>query len=90
MNFIITKTSNIDRLILEYNLNPVKVDSHVALYELKTSEVCVIGYHGCGMNNINLFETIKKMQERGIYKQTFDTLEFAGINIGEWLSGLKM
>ena len=61
----------------------------VALYELKASEVCVIGHHGCGMSNINSFETIKKMQERGVSKQTFDTLEFAGINIEEWLTGFE-
>ena len=61
----------------------------VALYELKASEVCVIGYHGCGMNNINSFETINKMQERGVSKQTFDTLAYSGINIEEWLAGFE-
>ena len=61
----------------------------VALYELKASEVCVIGHHGCGMDNINSFETIKKMQERGISKQTFDTLEYSGINIEKWLAGFE-
>lgn len=61
----------------------------VALYELKASEVCVIGHHGCGMDNLNAVETIKKMQEGGISQQTFDTLEFAGINIEEWLKGFE-
>ena len=61
----------------------------VALYELKASEVCVIGHHGCGMGSINSLETIKKMQEGGITKETFDTLEFAGINIEEWLKGFE-
>ena len=61
----------------------------VALYELKASEVCVIAHHGCGMDNINSLETIKKMQEGGISQQTFDTLEFAGINIEEWLAGFE-
>lgn len=61
----------------------------VALYELKASEVCVIGHRGCGMDNINSLETIKKMQEGGISKQTFDTLEFAGINVEEWLAGFE-
>ncbi|MFC5587842.1 beta-class carbonic anhydrase [Sporosarcina soli] len=61
----------------------------VALYELKASEVCVIMHHGCGMNNINSVETIKKMQEGGVSKQTFDTLEFAGIDIEKWLAGFE-
>ena len=38
----------------------------VALYELRASEVCVIAHHGCGMNNIDSLETIKKMR-RGAF-----------------------
>ena len=41
------------------------------------------------MDNINSLETIKKMQEGGKYKQTFDTLEYSGINIEEWLKGFE-
>lgn len=59
----------------------------VAIYELGSEEVFVIGHHGCGMSNLDSSEIIKKMEERGVSKDTMLTLEYSGIDIGGWLHG---
>ncbi|SFC21640.1 beta-class carbonic anhydrase [Clostridium uliginosum] len=59
----------------------------VAIYELEANEVLVIGHHSCGMSNIDTSNTINKIIERGISKDTLSTLEYAGINLKSWLHG---
>lgn len=59
----------------------------VAIYELNAHEVCVVGHHDCGMAHVNPIATTKKMLERGISEQTLETLDYAGINIKDWLRG---
>lgn len=61
----------------------------VAIYELNAEEVFVIGHHGCGMSNIDTTSTVEKMLERGISKDTMLTLEYAGINLKNWLHGFN-
>ncbi|QEK11352.1 carbonic anhydrase [Crassaminicella thermophila] len=59
----------------------------VAIYELSAEEVFVIGHHGCGMSSIDPTSTIEKMKKRGISEDTLSTLEYAGINLENWLYG---
>ncbi|MBU8905281.1 beta-class carbonic anhydrase [Desertibacillus haloalkaliphilus] len=59
----------------------------VALYELKADEVCIIGHHGCGMAGLKSSSIIDKVTERGIEKETLETLRFAGVDIENWLTG---
>ncbi|TBL70312.1 beta-class carbonic anhydrase [Paenibacillus thalictri] len=59
----------------------------VAIYELNAHEVCVVGHHDCGMVHINPDETTRKMISRGISEQTISTLDYAGINLNDWLRG---
>jgi carbonic anhydrase len=59
----------------------------VAVYELNTDEVFVVGHHDCGMGNINPSETITKMMERGVSSQAIETIDSAGINLQKWLHG---
>ncbi|WP_195988477.1 carbonic anhydrase [Clostridium sp. D53t1_180928_C8] len=59
----------------------------VAIYEFDTDEVLVIGHKNCGMSNINGKETINKIINRGITKETIETLNNSGIDIKKWLHG---
>ena len=59
----------------------------VAIYEFDTDEVLVIGHKNCGMSNINGEEIINKIIDRGISKETIDTVKNSGINIDKWLHG---
>ena len=59
----------------------------VAIYEFDTEEVLVIGHKNCGMSNINGKETINKIINRGVTKETIETLNNSGIDIKKWLHG---
>jgi carbonic anhydrase len=58
----------------------------VAIYDLGADEVFVIGHHGCGMGSIDPKETQKKMKSRGITEDTLHTLEYAGVDLDNWLA----
>ena len=59
----------------------------VAIYEFDTDKVLVIGHKNCGMSNINGKETINKIINRGVTKETIETLNNSGIDIKKWLHG---
>lgn len=59
----------------------------VSIYELGTSEICVVGHHDCGMSRLNSAEMMRKMIERGISEQTLATLEYAGFKISSLFRG---
>ncbi|MCF8566723.1 carbonic anhydrase [Alicyclobacillus tolerans] len=61
----------------------------VAVYDLGADEVCVIGHYGCGMNSINPEETIKKITDSGISADVIDTLQFAGVDLNQWLQRIE-
>ena len=59
----------------------------VAAYELDVQVIMVVGHHGCGMKNLDSFELIKKMKEKGITQDEIDTVSADGIDIHKWLKG---
>ncbi|MFD0772065.1 beta-class carbonic anhydrase [Bacillus sp. CGMCC 1.60114] len=59
----------------------------VAIYELKTEEVCVIGHHGCGMIGLHPSSILEAAKKNGISKDRIDTLSNAGIDLSKWLTG---
>ena len=59
----------------------------VAIYEFNTDEVLVIGHKGCGMSTIDGETTINKIVERGVSRETIETLTNSGIDIKKWLHG---
>lgn len=61
----------------------------VAVYEFDTSDVIVVGHHGCGMSNLNTKKIMDTMISRGISEETISTLNNSGINVGEWLHGFE-
>lgn len=59
----------------------------VALYELRASEVFVIGHEDCGMRSIDVSGTTKKMVAAGVPEDRLKTLETAGVDVHKWLEG---
>jgi carbonic anhydrase len=59
----------------------------VAVYELQPDEVFVIGCYGCDMSSINADRVIESMKQRGVSKETLDTLNSSGIDIHKFLHG---
>jgi len=59
----------------------------IALYQLKAQEVLVIAHYDCGMSGLKAEPVIENMKERGISEETFDTLNYSGIDIKKWLHG---
>ncbi len=61
----------------------------VAIYELQAEEVVVIGHHDCGMSHVDPGALTAKMNERGISKETIETLTNAGINLYDEFHGFE-
>lgn len=62
----------------------------VAIYELKATEVFVIGHHGCGMTNLNSKSLVEKMiNEGGVDPLVIDTIERSGIRMEKFLRGFE-
>ncbi len=61
----------------------------VAVYELGATEVAVIGHHGCGMAQLQARQVLDKALARGVSPQTLETLETAGVDLHQFLSGFS-
>lgn len=61
----------------------------VALYELRASEVFVIGHDDCGMRNVDADATIAKMVAAGVPADRVSVLKNAGVDVHEWLQGFS-
>ncbi|TLS49363.1 carbonic anhydrase [Paenibacillus antri] len=59
----------------------------VALYELNSSEVFVVGHHECGMTGLNAGNIIEKAKASGVSENTIQTLRNGGIDLERWLTG---
>ncbi|OUM96712.1 MAG: carbonic anhydrase [Thermobacillus sp. ZCTH02-B1] len=59
----------------------------IALYELRASEVFIVGHHDCGMTGLDPQTVLRHMRERGIPDSTIGMLENAGIRLDRWLTG---
>lgn len=59
----------------------------VALYELKASEVYVIGHHDCGMATVDSSALLNKVIGRGVSELTIQELENDGHDVRQWLQG---
>jgi len=59
----------------------------VAIYEFNVDEIFVIAHHRCGMCNLATNKLLEKIIDRGIKKETIDTLYNGGINVERWLHG---
>lgn len=59
----------------------------IAVYQLKVSEILVIGHNDCGMQALNAQDILAKARESGIAEESIDVLQNAGISIEKWLAG---
>lgn len=59
----------------------------LAVYELKAEEILIVGHHGCGMTALKCDDVLAHAKAAGIPQATFDTLNHAGINLEQWLTG---
>lgn len=59
----------------------------VAIYELKAEEIYIIGHYDCGMSAIDSNVMIDHMLERGIKQETIDIINYARVDLKEWLRG---
>ena len=59
----------------------------VAVYELMAAEIAVVGHYGCGMTGLSSANVLQKAIARGVSRDTLQTLERAGINLQQWLTG---
>lgn len=61
----------------------------VAIYELGAEEVFIIGHHGCGMTGLSSSSVLNKAEERGINMEQIKSLQYAGVDIGSFLTGFE-
>ncbi len=61
----------------------------VAVYTLMAEEILVVGHYDCGMTGLNSKAVLTKAKAAGIPQSTFDTLNHAGINLSQWLTGFN-
>jgi carbonic anhydrase len=59
----------------------------VAVYQLQANEIYVIAHLDCGMSQNNGEDLLQTIQSRGIDPKIMKTLESAGINLKQWLTG---
>lgn len=59
----------------------------VAIYELGVTDVMVIAHTNCGACHMNGKEMAELMMQRGIKKETLETLRHSGIDLDNWLEG---
>lgn len=59
----------------------------IAVYELKVSEIMVIGHTDCGVQHMDSGGMLAAMEERGIPKERIALAWDFGINLEGWLSG---
>jgi carbonic anhydrase len=59
----------------------------VAVYQLGAEEIAVVGHHDCGMTRLNPTEVLDKAQNRGVSPEMLKTLDHAGVDLRNWLTG---
>ena len=59
----------------------------IALYELRATEVFVVGHDDCGMRTVAPEGTMKKMVAAGVPEDRLRVLEAAGVDVAKWLMG---
>ncbi|WP_066566273.1 carbonic anhydrase [Snodgrassella sp. CFCC 13594] len=61
----------------------------VAVFELKVTEIMVIGHYDCGMQGLHAPDMLNRMRAKGISDERIDVLENAGIDLDKWLTGFS-
>ncbi|MCU7557783.1 carbonic anhydrase [Macrococcus capreoli] len=61
----------------------------VGIYALGAEEIIIMGHKDCGMCQIDADKVINTMTQRGIKQETMDTLDHAGYNVKQFISGFN-
>ena len=61
----------------------------VAIYELHVNEVMVVAHTQCGACHMSFDHFYGEMTQRGISKDTLETMRHCGIDLDHWLEGFK-
>jgi len=61
----------------------------VAVYGLGAEHILVVGHHDCGMTGLDPSKVLGLARSRGVPESTFNTLQAAGLNLDQWLSGFE-
>lgn len=61
----------------------------VGIYALGADEIIIMGHKDCGMCKIDADKVIDTMTERGIKKETMDTLNHAGVDVKHFIGGFN-
>jgi carbonic anhydrase len=59
----------------------------VAVYKLGATEIAVVGHHGCGMVDLSSEDLLQRTRESGVSPDVLRTLNHAGIQLDQWLTG---
>lgn len=61
----------------------------IAVYELGVEEIAVIGHTDCGVQSLNADKMMETMIQRGIAKETIDTVRFCSPDFEDLLQGFE-
>lgn len=61
----------------------------MAVYQLGADEIAVVGHHGCGMTGLSPVTVLDKATKRGVSPETLATLNHAGVDLQQWLTGFE-
>ncbi len=75
--------------ILSHPFGGVMRSIVVALFELKASEVFIIGHDDCGMSHVKPEDIQAKMLAAGVPPGSLSTLEASGVDVNKWLQGFS-
>lgn len=59
----------------------------VAVFELKVTEIMIIGHHDCGMQGLHAEDMFARIRAKGISQERIDVLQHAGIDLNKWFTG---
>ncbi len=59
----------------------------IAVYQLRVTEILVVGHKDCGMQGLDAREILSEVKRAGIAEESLEVLQNAGINLEEWLAG---
>lgn len=61
----------------------------VAVYELKSDEIIIMGHKDCGMSRVDTDAITQNILNRGISQKDLEIIQYAGIDFKKWLHGFN-
>lgn len=61
----------------------------ISVYEFNIDEIYIVGHHKCGVCKLESDYILDKAVERGISKETINTMKASGIDLEKWITGFE-